>query len=141
MNSSPFARSLVVACIVAVALTQAKPALALVASDYTNGGHLGNFDFATGWYFTPQVDIVVTALGLYDHGASGFASSHDVGIFLNNGNPVVTTSLSAGLSGTFIPGTFNGTRVVPIAPTLLTAGVGYYTVTNNFSNDQYAYGN
>ena len=140
MKSSQIVRSAIIASLIVAVLANARPALALVASDYVGGGTLGNFGNVTGWYFSPNVNIFVTNLGLYDHDASGFASSHDVGIFLNGGATVVTASLGPGLSGTFVPGTVNGTRVVPVAPTMLLAGQTYYTVANNFSTDTYAYG-
>jgi hypothetical protein len=97
---------------------------------------LGNFDRATGYSFTPQVNLTVTGLGLYDHGIAGFTDSHDIGIFFHDGTLVGSTSISSGLSGTLV----EGSRFVSVGPFTLYAGTDYYILANNFLTDQYAYG-
>lgn len=101
-----------------------------------------NLDIATGFEFTPNQNIIVTHLGIYDHGAAGFASSHDVALFAksNPGVALTSTTLGAGLSGTFVPGTVAGTRFVGVAPVVLTAGTSYYILGNNFQIDGYTQG-
>ena len=115
---------------------------ATIAADYLGGGSLNNYDNATGWEFTPNQNVQVSTLGLYDLDAAGFASAHDIGIFKSSdGSAVVTTSLGAGTSGTYIPGTVDGSRVNNVAGVTLQAGTDYYILANNFSTDQYVFGN
>jgi hypothetical protein len=106
------------------------------ASLYTSGGTLGNFGNATGWYFTPNTSVIVDQLGVYDHGAAGLASSHDVGIFTASGAPVTSATVPAGLSGTLI----DGSRFVSVTPVTLNAGSQYYILGNNWQTDQFVFG-
>ena len=111
--------------------------------DYVGGGTQGNFSRATGFEFTVNQSILVTDIGVYDHGTDGFASPHDVGLFLksNPGVWLASATLDAGTSGTFVSGTVDGTRFLSLpAPLLLTAGTSYYMLANNFQTDTYAYG-
>src|SRR5262249_9195010 len=98
------------------------------------------FGNATGWFFTPTVNIVVTDLGYYDHGAPGLSSVHQVGIFLANGTPVVNTTIPSGAAASFVAGTVDGTRLVSIIPTLLTGVTQYYIEADNNGTDQFAFG-
>jgi hypothetical protein len=106
------------------------------ASLYTSGGTFGNFPTATGWYFTPNVSVIVDQLGVYDHGAPGLITPHDVGIFTAAGAPVTSTTVPAGVIGTLI----DGTRFVPVTPVTLNAGSQYYITGNNWNSDQYVFG-
>ena len=112
-----------------------------IASDYTGGGVHGNWPGATGFWFTVNNNIVVTALGFYDLTGGGLASSHDVGIFLADGTPVVSAVVDAGTTDPYVPGTIGGTRLKTVTPTLLTVGGNYYCIADNLSADQYTYGN
>lgn len=113
----------------------------IVAGDYTGGGTLFNFSRAGGFSFTANTSMRVTGLGIYDLGAAGFASSHDIGIFRVSDNSVVSSAtIGAGLSGTFVAGTVDGTRFVNVASFGLKKGVQYYILGNNFSTDQYVFG-
>jgi hypothetical protein len=118
----------------------ALPAAALFADStagfYGGGGNLNNFPNATGYFFTPNVNLTVTALGIYDAGAPGFTDSHDVGIFLANGTPVTNTTLAAGLPGFAA----DGSRFLSVAPVGLTGGTQYYIEGNNWTTDQFAFG-
>ena len=112
----------------------------LIAGDYVGGGTLSVFGSATGYFFTPTVDLVVTDLGYYDHGDPGLADSHAVGIFLANGTAVVNTSVASGTGAPFVAGTVAGTRFQSVTPTPLSAGTQYYIVADNNATDQYAFG-
>ena len=111
-------------------------------ADYVGGGSEFNFERATGFHFTANQDILVTAIGVFDTGADGFTSSHDVGLFLkSNGAALATGTLGQGLSGTYVPGTVDGTRFLALRnPVLLNAGTSYYMLANNFSTDTYVFG-
>jgi len=111
-----------------------------IAADFLGGGTSGNFANATGWYFTPTVNISVVALGYYDLGIPGLTDAHNVGIFLANGTTVVTTAVPSGTGGTFVAGTVDGTRFMSVSATSLTAGTQYYIEADNNSNDLFAYG-
>jgi hypothetical protein len=107
------------------------------AAFYNGGGTLYNFvGKATGYFFTPNVNITVTALGLYDYGTPGFADSHDIGIFLANGTLVTDTTLASGLPGFAA----DGSRFVTVAAVTLSAGTQYYIEGDNWSNDLYGFG-
>jgi hypothetical protein len=110
---------------------------ATTASTYVGGGMASNFDNATGFYFVPRVPIVVEQLGIYDMGAVGFASTHDVGIFLSNGTAVVTAGFAVNATGQRI----DDTVFVAVAPTPLADGTEYYILGGEFSNDGFLFGN
>jgi len=131
--------SLLAAVALTLAATTAQ-ASSIPIGDYHGGGTLSNFGNATGFWFTPTANILVTDLGVYDNDALGLASAHDIGIFTTGGAAVVTTSIAAGLSGTFVPGSVNGTRFIAVAPTALTAGLDYYIIASNFGTDRFAFG-
>lgn len=114
---------------------------AIIATDYLGGGILSNFPSATGWWFTPNQNLSVTSLGIYDHGSAGFASTHDIGIFTTGGATVVSTTIGSGLSGTFVAGTVAGTRFVSVPATTLLSGTDYYIFGNNFVTDDFVFGN
>jgi hypothetical protein len=107
-----------------------------IASVYDGAGSESTFGGILGWFFTPNINISVTSLGVYDIGAPGFAEPHDIGIFLTDGTSVVTATISAGLSGTLM----SGSRFVPVSPTQLNAGTSYYIVANQFNTDGFSFG-
>jgi hypothetical protein len=111
-----------------------------IGGDYVGGGTLQNFDRATGYFFTPTVNVVVTSLGYYDYSDLGLADRHEVGIFLADGTAVVNTFISAGTSSTFVAGTVAGTRFESVTPTQLIAGTQYYIIADNNTTDYYGYG-
>jgi len=115
-------------------------AVPVAASDYAGGGTLGTFGSATGWAFTPTEALLVTALGVYDHGSDGLASRHEVGIFTSAGTEIVSAFVGSGTSAALTPGTVDGTRFVDIAATMLSAGTAYYIVATDFGSDTFAYG-
>jgi len=128
---------LVIAALVVLAGTAGATS---IAADYLGGGSTSNFGPATGYFFTPSEDLLVTALGIFDAGTLGFADSHEVGIFMTDGTPVVTAALASGLSGTFVPATVEGTRFVPVTPAVLSGGTQYYIVGDNFQTDAFHFG-
>lgn len=108
------------------------------AAFYTgSAGTLSNFVNATGWRFTANINMEVTALGYYDHGDPGFRAEHHVGLFAvsNPGVSLVETTLPSGLSGTLI----DGSRFLNVSSTFLSAGTDYYLLADNNDSDQYVY--
>jgi len=132
--------SLLVATLVLCGFVAAGQAAPIVASDYLGQGSEHGFNRATGWFFTPETDILVTALGVYDLDEPGLADRHEVGIFLTDGTPMVTAFVPAGTAAAFVPGTVAGTRFTSVAPTVLSADTAYYIQANNWGTDNYAYG-
>ena len=111
-----------------------------VVGDYTGGGVTENYQSATGYWFTPNVNLTVNLLGFYDLSGTGLNGTHDVGIFQANGTVVVSGTVAAGTTDPLIAGTVGGTRVISVAPTLLTAGTQYYIEADNNNLDEFAYG-
>jgi len=107
------------------------------AGFYNGGGSRFNFDRGTGYFFTPMVDLTVTALGVFDHGTPGFVDSHDAGIFLSDGTLVASIALPSGLPGYAA----DGSRFLSIPNVSLSSGTQYYIIGNNWLTDQYAFGN
>jgi hypothetical protein len=106
------------------------------AASFAGGGFDGNFQNATGYFFTPTVNISVQQLGFFDVTQTGLADSHHVGIFLADGTPVVSTLIPAGTAAPLI----GDSRFEPIPPTELFAGTHYYIEADNFQTDSFMYG-
>ena len=108
----------------------------ITAATYNGGGTFSTFANATGFFFTPNVNISVDRLGYFDENQDGLASAHDVGIFLENGTPVTTTTILSGVGSPLI----GQNRFEPITPMTLTASTPYYIVANNNTIDQFVFG-
>lgn len=72
-----------------------------IALNFSLADNTGNFfDGAgvrtAGWGFTPNEDILVTALGVYDPTGNGTGTSHDVGIWTLGGGSLVTSMTISG---------------------------------------------
>jgi hypothetical protein len=72
-----------------------------VALNFSLADNTGNyFDGVgvrtAGWGFTPNADILVTALGVYDPTGNGTGTSHDVGIWTLGGGSLVTSMTISG---------------------------------------------
>jgi hypothetical protein len=74
-----------------------------------------------GWEFTAQTDLWVSELGFFDLGQDGLNISHDVGIWDQNHNLLVSATVSAGTAAPII-GEY---RYVEISPLRLTGGQAY----------------
>src|SRR4051812_33286011 len=75
-------RSLIRGVVLTFLLCAAGPAAAAPVADFTGGADSsGGLDTTFGWDFTVTSAITIGALGLFDIGANGFASSHDVGLW------------------------------------------------------------
>ena len=81
-----------------------------------------NSDETVGWTFTVNAPIDVTALGVFDSGENGLATSHAVGIWNSAGVLIASATVA---SGTTDPLT-NQFRYVGITPVIL--GSGTYTI-------------
>jgi hypothetical protein len=106
--------------------------------DSTGGGIFGNSQNATGFFFTPTLDILVDQLGVFSASENSFLfSPHDVGIFLLDGTPrAFTTILPGGGSQHVGDGRFER-----INPVILFADTPYYILANNFQmGDQFVSG-
>lgn len=98
-------------------------ALSTQAINFTSiGSDLSAADFVVGYQFTVNgQDINVDHLGYYDSGQDGLLISHDVGIFREDGNLVISATVPSGTAAN-LTGFF---RYVPIASTILTANTTY----------------
>jgi len=113
---------------------------AALIADYSGGGTIFNYGNASGYAFSLNEDINVTGLGVWDIGSDGFASMHNIGIFDKaTQNLVASSTLSSGTSGTFVAGTVDGARLMSTNFNLF-GGVEYYILADNFSVDQYVFG-
>ncbi len=113
-----------------------------------------SFSGSTGYFFTPNETIEVSALGLMDFGAPGLLGSHTVAIYENvnpstvpcvgctmprlvTGELVAETTLDPGISGDF---TSSWGRYVTLPDTVvLLEGVEYYIVADNLGCDPIAF--
>jgi len=97
-----------------------------VSFDY--GGIPLDIASTNGWRFTPDEDIDVTAVGLWDDGADGFAASHDLAIWSGDGaTMLLSTQIPAGTAAPLAgPTQWVGRfRYLDVAPTRLLAGTTY----------------
>jgi len=79
-----------------------------------------------GFDFTPRTDIIVTALGWYDHGADGLNNPHPVGIYLTATQQLVAPAATVTTQSPL--DTATSFRFEPIAPLTLSANVTYTIV-------------
>lgn len=88
-------------------------------------GATGDFsDGSTGWFFTPMMDVEVTALGYYDDGRDGLVQDHRSAIFDSaTRQAVVETTIRprSRLDGLF--------RWEPVGPVVLRVGHEYVMVS------------
>lgn len=104
------------------AVADAAPRTALISSGY--GGHgIGvslplHGSVTVGWEFTPQSDIRVTELGFFDLGQDGLNISHDVGIWDESEQLLVSATVAYGTAAPLI-GEY---RYASVGPILLGAG-------------------
>ena len=93
----------------------------------------GDGPWTLGFSFTADTPLSVTALGAFDWEHDGFASSHEVGLWDENGNLLASTAVA---SGDTLIGDF---RYKTISSIQLTAGNLYYVGASNFGAGE-AYG-
>ena len=119
------AASLLVAILACAA--QAAPLSALVSSGYTGQGQLQpGIGVASplvgrvtvGWEFTAQSDLWVSELGFFDLGQDGLNISHDVGIWDQDQQLIVSATVSYGTAAQLI-GEY---RYASVAPVVLASG-------------------
>ena len=123
--------------ITSVALT-ASPLLAspVAGIEFGTVGWSYYGQYTMGYEFRPTQDILVTHLGVYDHGADGLVASHGVAIWKSNGNqmtPTATVTTSSSLVGHFRYDALS-------APVLLEKGTSYRVGAEmflGFSGDYY----
>lgn len=94
----------------------------------------GDGPWTLGYTFTADTPLSVTALGAFDWEHDGFAASHEVGLWDENGNLLASTAV---VSGDTLIGDF---RYKAISAVTLTAGNVYYVGASNFGDgDPYGY--
>ena len=104
------------------AVAGAAPRSALVSSGYTgqgigvSGPLVGSV--TVGWEFTAQADLWVSELGFFDFGQDGLNISHDVGIWDQDQQLIVSATVSDGTAAQLI-GEY---RYASVTPVLLEAG-------------------
>ncbi len=125
-----FSRSGIVALVLLAVL--AAPAFGTPINAFVFPQPSSATDTVTGndaFYFTPLRNIIVSALGMYDHNQDGLTQTHTVGLYQVSGT-VLLQSITVGPGGGFINGVF---RFETIPDTLLSAGTQYavsgFTVT------------
>lgn len=84
-----------------------------------------NLPTTRGWAFLTTEEILVTALGFFDSMPSGLASSHEVGIFAEDGTLLVSAIVPSGTSAELV----DGFRYVPIDPLRLPSGMSFVVAT------------
>ena len=101
---------------------QAAPRSALVSSGYTGQGiGVGSpliGSVTVGWEFTAEADLWISELGFFDLGQDGLNISHDVGIWDQDHNLLVSATVCAGTAAPVI-GEY---RYASVAPVQLEAG-------------------
>jgi hypothetical protein len=95
------------------------------------GGSGANQNQSVGWQFNVVSSLTVTALGWFDQGANGLATSHMVGIWAPDGTLLASVLVPAGMVGT-LDGQF---RVISIPSLILPVGNGYIVGGQNFSTN------
>ena len=74
-----------------------------------------------GWQFSVTSLESLTSLGIYDAGADGLSSAHEVGLWDSNGTLLTSTTIPAG-TGATLSGSY---RYVFVTPLLLSVGETY----------------
>lgn len=103
--------------------TLAVPGFSATAFQTSGGSGYTNGSWVFGFNFTPQTNIDVTALGYWDQNGDGFLSSHQVGIY-NNTTQALLTSATV-LSTDLLIDQF---RYQNVSPVTLLAGQSYRLV-------------
>jgi hypothetical protein len=105
-------------CILAtIPFVAAASTIGVTAGGATEMIDVGNF--TTGWTFVIDRPITVLSLGYYDSYADGLTSSHDVGIWADDGNVLVTSATVPAGSASRLNHLW---RFIAITPVSLTAG-------------------
>jgi hypothetical protein len=85
-----------------------------------DGNYNDGFDRTVGWGFTPNQNILVTALGVYDPTGNGTGNTHTAGIWTLGGGTLVTSEV---VSGGVETGAFRFLSLT--TPVILLAGTEY----------------
>jgi len=101
---------------------QGNASTGLVNSGFIPGPGVGVNAYATvGWEFVPVCDVRVTGLGFFDLDLDGLNTSHEVGIWDENGQLLVSGIVPGGTAGDLM-GEY---RYVSVTPTLLQEGEAF----------------
>ncbi|MHB8861560.1 MAG: PEP-CTERM sorting domain-containing protein [Pirellulaceae bacterium] len=96
-------------------------------------------DLMAGWTFSTNTDVVVTALGMFDHhNPNGLDGAHDVVIWDSNNQIIVSATIPSGTVAERI----NQTRYVDVAPVVLPSGQEFLIAAQYIGSataDWYAY--
>ncbi len=107
----------------AITLGSSAPARASIAAmDFTTAGNaFPGFDSGSGgtggWAFTVLSKITVEGLGIWDEGANGLNSGHDVGLWKSDGTLLLSTivdNTSTPVASTFSRGQWLFDSVTPL---------------------------
>lgn len=115
----------------------AAPAVSLLTPPSIGG--VNGTGFVVGYRFSANTDLLVTALGAYDHGMNGIVGGAAVGLYTLGGNLLASAMVPDGSAGSTLDGYF---RYVDIAGVQLAAGTeyvlaSYSTDPNGFFNANY----
>jgi Domain of unknown function (DUF4082)/PEP-CTERM motif len=110
------------------------PAITPTGTLLTSGPPVANY--TVGWAFTTTSARTITDLGVFDFGADGLLTSHQVGIWNTAGLLLASANVPAGTSGS-LDGLF---RYTPLGtPYNLSAGTYRIGAVYTQSNDAYLY--
>jgi hypothetical protein len=131
MNWNSFVVTFIVAALFAPATSFA------AAIEFTSAPVAHDSQLSLGFRFTTNEALDVTSLGYYDDNQDGFVTSHEVGIFDENGALLISAVLGAGSTAS-LDGHY---RYVPVTPITLAANSSFVIAATTFGEaDAYAYG-
>ncbi len=109
--------------------------LVLTGAEHTGGSSFpdGSTSESRGYRFRPEVDIIVTGLGLfdvYDDGIPG-ANGYNVRLWDDSGSQIAIANVPSGTGAPLV----DGFRTVPLASTVNLAAGTIYTVSADFGDN------
>lgn len=120
-----------------------RSAQAQTAVSYSQAGNFGiaGTQFSLGYSFTPTQNLLVTALGYLNDGATGINATHQVQIYQITSGGVLAPASGKALLGTptFVTtsgasAAYNTFTYVPVSGLILLANTPYEIVANNNGN-------
>jgi hypothetical protein len=109
-------------CLSSLLLLFSSPSKAdTIAYTFTGGFLSVAAPVTAGIRFSPNENIVVTEVGVFDSRSPGLVDSHDIGLWTDTGTLLASTTVPAGTGSPLI----EGFHFVAISPVLLTGGDTY----------------
>lgn len=108
-------------------------ALDFSTSGFSDTVNNANIDTTIGWTFSVNTPVTVTALGLWDEGADGFQTDHEVGLWDSNGTLVASTTITSASTTVSSSSTDGQWLFNTISDQVLSSGT--YTIGALFTED------